>query len=98
MKSVLIISLNRTSALLLTWDFLLARRKHIYSFKLKQLFNTRQYCKTAVLKIWECESLDTEYDNRCRGCLSFDPAKDECRFYGLVMPDDIACENYQPAE
>ncbi len=42
--------------------------------------------------------MDTEYDNRCRECLSFDPAKDECRFYGLVMPDDMACENYQPSE
>ncbi len=67
-------------------------------------FNNHVKLKPLRLTVWshyevrERESLDTENDSRCRECLWFDPAYDRCRFYGAARADDMACENFQPAE
>ncbi|MFZ3060111.1 MAG: hypothetical protein WA102_10285 [Candidatus Methanoperedens sp.] len=42
--------------------------------------------------------METEYDAMCKGCMWFNPADDQCRFYGLVRADSAACENFQPAD
>jgi hypothetical protein len=45
-----------------------------------------------------CKSLEMPDNNRCRECMWFDPAYDQCPFFGTVRADDAACENFQPAE
>lgn len=42
--------------------------------------------------------LEREGINRCRECIWFDPAYDQCRFYGTVRADDLACIEFQPAD
>jgi hypothetical protein len=34
----------------------------------------------------------------CKECTWFDPAYDQCCFYGLVRADDIACIEFQFAD
>ncbi len=54
--------------------------------------------KNELFKKWERESLDSEYDNRCGECRWFDPAYDQCCFFGATRVDDIVCGNFKYAE
>jgi hypothetical protein len=41
---------------------------------------------------------ESEYINNCRDCTWFDPAYDQCYFYGLVRADDKACMEFQNSD
>ncbi len=42
--------------------------------------------------------LDRDSIERCRECMWFDPAYDQCPFCGAVRVDDQACVEFQPIE
>ncbi len=54
--------------------------------------------KNEWFKIQERESLNSEYESRCGECEWFDPAYDQCPFYGEVRVEDMACKSFQEAE
>ncbi len=39
-----------------------------------------------------------EYADRCIECALFDPVYDQCRLFGTVRADDMACVEFQPEE
>jgi hypothetical protein len=44
------------------------------------------------------EFLERDGINKCSECMWFDPAYDQCRLYGTVRADDLACMEFQLAD